>query len=64
MRYLLLIGSDDKTLPPPPKADMEAMVRGHMRFVTELRAPGKMVVGERLRPDGDASLSGRTSSDS
>jgi len=33
---------------------MEAMVRRHMRFATELRAAGKMVVGERLRPDGDA----------
>jgi hypothetical protein len=32
---------------------MEAMVQGHMRFATELRAAGKMVVGERLRPDGD-----------
>ena len=55
MRYMLLIKSDDKTLPPPPRAEMEAMVQGHMRFATELRAAGKMVVGERLRPDADAS---------
>ena len=34
---------------------MESMVKGHMRFAEELRAAGKMVVGERLRPDGDAS---------
>jgi hypothetical protein len=25
MRYMLLIGSDDKTLPPPPKAAGEEM---------------------------------------
>ena len=55
MRYMLLIGSDDKTLPPPPKAQMETMVQGHMRFAQELHAAGKMVVGERLRPDTEAS---------
>ena len=55
MRYLLLIGSDDKAAPPPPRAEMEAIVQGHRRFADELQAAGKMVVGERLRPDGDAS---------
>jgi hypothetical protein len=55
MRYMLLIGSDDKNAPPPTKAQMDAMVQGHMRFGEELRASGKMVLGERLRPDGDAS---------
>ena len=29
-------------------------MHGHMRFATELRAVGKMMVGERLRLDGDA----------
>ena len=55
MRYMLLICSDDKTETPPPQADMEAMMQGHMRFAQELGAAGKMVHGERLRPDGDAS---------
>ncbi len=55
MRYMLLIRSDDKTQPPPPKAEMEAMIQGHTRFGSELHAAGKMVMGERLRPDGDAS---------
>ena len=55
MRYLLLICNDDKTSAPPPKAEMEAMVQGHGRFAGELHAAGKMVAGERLRPDGDAS---------
>ncbi len=55
MRYMLLICSDDKNAAPPPKAEMEAMVQGHRRFSEELQAAGKMVVGERLRSDGDAS---------
>ena len=55
MRYMLLICSDDKAAPAPPRADMEPMVQGHMRFAQELGAAGKMVVGERLRPDGEAS---------
>jgi hypothetical protein len=55
MRYVLLIRSDDKTAPPPTRADMEAMVQGHGRFASELQAAGKMVHGERLRPDTEAS---------
>jgi len=55
MRYMLLICSDDKAAPPTPRAEMEAIVQGHRRFADEVQAAGKMVVGERLRPDGDAS---------
>jgi hypothetical protein len=55
MRYMLLICSDDKAAPPPPRAEMEAMVQAHSRFAQELHKAGKMVHGERLRPDGDAS---------
>jgi hypothetical protein len=55
MRYLLLICSNDKTEAPPPRAEMEAIVQGHARFAQELSASGKMVHGERLRPDGEAS---------
>ena len=55
MRYLLLICNDDKSAPPPPRAEMEAIVQGHRRFAEELRAAGKMVLGERLRPDSEAS---------
>ena len=54
MRYLLLICSD-KTQAPPSAAEMEAMVQGHGRFAQELHASGKMVHGERLRPDADGS---------
>ena len=55
MRYLLLICSDNKGQAPPSPAEMEAMVQGHGRFAQELRASGKMVHGERLRPDADGS---------
>ena len=55
MRYMLLICSDDKNAPPPPKAEMEATMQGHRRFAEELHASGKMVVGERLRSDGESS---------
>lgn len=55
MRYMLLICSDDKAAPPPPRADMEAIVQGHRRFSDELQAAGKMIHGERLRPDSDGS---------
>jgi hypothetical protein len=55
MRYLLLICSNDKGEAPPAKAEMEAMVQGHGRFAQELNAAGKMVHGERLRPDSDGS---------
>lgn len=54
MRYLLLICSD-KNQPAPSPAQMEAMVQGHGRFAQELHAAGKMVHGERLRPDADGS---------
>jgi hypothetical protein len=52
MRYLLLICSDKAQTAPPP-ADMNAIVQAHMRLSDELRAAGKMVVSERLRPDSD-----------
>lgn len=54
MRYLLLICSD-KNQPAPSPAQMDAMVQGHGRFAQELHTAGKMVHGERLRPDADGS---------
>ena len=32
MRYMLLIGSDDKNAPPRPRAEMETLVASHRRF--------------------------------
>jgi hypothetical protein len=54
MRYMLLISSD-KAAPPPQKGEMEAIMQGHQRFAEELQAAKKMVHGERLRPDDEAS---------
>ena len=55
MRYMLLIRTDDKAAPPAPRAEMEAIVQGHRRFTEELQAAGRMVSGERLRPEDEAS---------
>ena len=55
MRYMLLICANEKAEAAMPEAEMSAIVQGHMRFAEELRAAGKMVMGERLRPEGDAS---------
>lgn len=54
MRYMLLI-CEDKNAPAPPEKDMGAIVQGHMKVAQELHAAGKMVVGERLRGDGETS---------
>src|SRR6266446_9202265 len=55
MRYLLLIGSENKTAAPPSQAEGQAMVQAFMRFSEEVRAAGKTVVSERLRPEDEAS---------
>jgi hypothetical protein len=55
MRYMLLICADEKTEAAVPPAEMSAIVQGHRRFAEELRAAGKMVVAERLRPEGEGS---------
>ncbi|PYO01628.1 MAG: hypothetical protein DMD91_07040 [Candidatus Rokuibacteriota bacterium] len=55
MRYLLLSCSDDKAAPPLPRAEMDALIKEHMRFSEKLRTAGKAVVGEALRPESEAS---------
>ena len=52
MRYMLLINSD-KNAPAPTPAEGQAMVEGHVKFADALRAAGKFVVADRLRPDSD-----------
>jgi hypothetical protein len=53
MRYLLLIGSNDKTAPPSPPDS--SVVQAFMRFSEEARKAGKTVVAERLREEREAS---------
>jgi len=55
MRYLLLSCSDDKTAPPLTRPEMDALIQEHMRFSEKLRAAGKAVIGEALRPETEAS---------
>jgi len=55
MKYLLLIGSEDKNGPGLTPAEGQKMVQAHMKLGEELRAAGKTVVAERLRPEGEAS---------
>ena len=53
MRYMLLI-SHERNAPPPTPAEGQAMMQAHGKFADALRAAGKMVVADRLRPDTDA----------
>ena len=55
MRFMLLICGDEKAQAQASQAEMSAVMQGHMRFGEEIRAAGKMVHGERLRPDSEAS---------
>ena len=55
MRYLLLIGGNDKNAAPPSPAASQAMVQAFMRFSEEVRKAGKTVLSERLRPEDQAS---------
>ena len=54
MRYLLLIGSENKTAAPPSPAEGQAMVQAFMRFSEEAQKAGKTLVAERLRPEAEA----------
>jgi hypothetical protein len=54
MKYLFLIGSGDKNEPAMTPAESQKILQGHVRFGEELHAAGKTVVGERLKPEGDA----------
>ena len=57
MRYMLLICSEKTEVPapPPPAAAMQDLLQAHVRYGEALRAAGKLVEGNRLRPDADAS---------
>jgi hypothetical protein len=52
MKFMLLI--HEGTGPKPAPAEMEKIVGAHMKFATDIRASGKMMHGERLRPETDA----------
>ena len=54
MRYLLLIGSNDKHAPAPTPAQSQATLQAFMRFTDEIQKAGKTVASERLRPEETA----------
>ena len=55
MRYLLLIGHSDKHAPAPTPAQSQATLQAFIRFSDDIRAAGKTVAAERLRPEDQAS---------
>ena len=55
MRYLLIIGGNDKNAAAPSPADSQKTVQAFMRFSEEVHKAGKAVVSERLRPEDQAS---------
>jgi hypothetical protein len=54
MRYLLLIGHNDKHAPAPTPAEGQATLQAFMRFSEEVRKAGKTVASERLRLEDQA----------
>ena len=54
MRYLLLIGSNDKHAPAPTPAQSQATLQAFMQFTEEIHKAGKAVASERLRPEDQA----------
>src|SRR5262245_15686289 len=54
MKFMLLIHGDEKAEATRSEAEMQRIVGGHMRFAGDMRAAGKMVGGERLRPEAEA----------
>ncbi|HET7343286.1 MAG TPA: YciI family protein [Methylomirabilota bacterium] len=53
MRYLLLI-CNDKNAAPMTATEAQSLTEGHRKFQDELQAAGKLLGGERLRPEADA----------
>lgn len=54
MKFMLLITSAEGSEAKLSAAEREAMLAGHMKFGAEAGAAGKMVGGERLRPESEA----------
>jgi hypothetical protein len=54
MKFILLIHGDEKAQAKRTEAEMQRIVGGHMKFADDLRAAGKMIGGERLRPETEA----------
>jgi len=54
MKYILLIHGNEQALARRGEAEIKQVVGQHMRVAQDLRAAGKMVASERLRPQAEA----------
>ena len=54
MKFILMIHGNESAEARRSEAEMKQVVGGHMRVAQELRAAGKMLHGERLRGQGEA----------
>ena len=54
MKFILMIHGNETTEGRRPEAEMKQVVGQHMQVAQELRAAGKMVHGERLRSQAEA----------
>jgi len=54
MKYILLIHSNEQALARRSEGEIKQVVGQHMRVAQDLRAAGKMVASERLRPQAEA----------
>ena len=54
MKFILLINSIEQAEAQRSEAEMKQVVGQHMKVGQELRAAGKMVAAERLRPQAEA----------
>lgn len=54
MKYILLISSNEQALASRGEAEVKQVVGQHMKVAQDLRAAGKMVSAERLRPQSEA----------
>jgi hypothetical protein len=54
MKFILLINGNEQAEGRRSEAEMKQVVGGHMKVAQDLRAAGKMVSAERLRPQAEA----------
>jgi hypothetical protein len=54
MKFVLLIHGDDKVQAQRTEAETQRIMGGHMKLAGDLRAAGKLIGAERLRPEREA----------
>jgi hypothetical protein len=53
MKFMLLIHGDERAQAKRTEAETQRVVEAHMAFARDLRAAGKMLASERLRPEAN-----------